>query len=214
MANYNQTALMDQLNPEDDEQDRIGPKIANTGIGGTPPPVLDQPIAASPLKDAPAAPAPAADYGRLMGYDAGKLNDPNKHDFKYDTARVMSKYDPRGGFTPELLNELTGLGYGTFSSKGGDKLSLTGAKNAKDAADFADQDWIYASKANNDATKWMFGGGGAAPQGGGPGGPAPMHAGGLSGQLTGDPYAGIQAALAQYSNSPNIQELLKQLGAV
>lgn len=103
-------------------------------------------------------------FGSVMGADAGKFNDPNKHDFKYDTLRTLSGFDPRQGFTPDVLAALNRLGYGTFSSSGKDKLSLTGAKNAKDAADFANQDWIYAYDAQNGDTRWNFGGGGAAPQ--------------------------------------------------
>lgn len=131
-----------------------------------PAPIVD----ATPKPDAPMSPegpaAPAYNFGRAMGLDEGKFNDPNKHDFKYDTMRTMSQFDPRQGFTPEVIDALNKLDYGTFSGSG-DKLSLSGAKNAKDAADFANQDWIYAHDANSDATKWNFGGGGADGGGGG-----------------------------------------------
>lgn len=187
--------------------------------GGAMPPILED--------AAPAAAPPASDYGRLMGYDAGKLNDPNKHDFKYDTARVLSRFDPRQGFTPDVINALNselGNTYGTFSGSG-DKLSLTGAKGAKDAADFANQDWIFAHKANSDATKWNYGGGGAAPQetgsagGSASGGMRQPGFSGLAGgpaldeALTGDPLARIQQLIAQLSGSrPNFAALMQQLG--
>src|SRR4051812_19283118 len=112
MAADFRSALVDQLDPL-----KAKPLVppTNTGIGGgvglgsgmemkaeKMPTVLNSAEpggfagpAAGPLVDAPsAAPARTGDYSRLMGYDTNKLNDPNKHDFKYDTARVMSKYDP------------------------------------------------------------------------------------------------------------------------
>jgi hypothetical protein len=192
----------------------------NTGVsgglgalGGTP-----EPAAPAPAPVAPAAgpSAPVADYGRLMGYDAGKLGDPNKHDFKYDTGRTLSQFDPRQGITPDVLAALNKLDYGTFSGSG-DKLSLSGAKNAKDAADFANQDWIGAYKAQNDATKWNFGGGGAAPAPA----PAPSGGGGLFGgstispMLQGNAQDGINQALSNIgglANSSRLQELIKALG--
>jgi hypothetical protein len=44
------------------------------------------------------------------------------------------------------------------------------------------------------------------------GAPAAMGGIPLDAQLSGDPMAQIQAALAQYSQSPNIKSLLAQLG--
>jgi len=229
MASFqNRTALLHALDPTDPlQQPAVQPGGmdlgAMSGTGGIasgegspnagPPPVLDQPIAA-PIGPAD-APKPASDFGRTMGYDPGKFNDPNKHDFKYDTARVLSRFDPRQGLSPDVINALNGeLGntYGNFSGAG-DKLSLTGAKGAKDAADFANQDWIYAHKDNSDATKWNFGGGGAPDAAAGGGGAlAAGMGGGLPSQLQGDPMAMIQQALSKYGNSPNLQALLAQLG--
>lgn len=176
----------------------------------------------SPFMDsqAPTGAAPVRDYGRLSaGYDAGKLNDPNKHDFKYDTARVMSQFDPRQGFTPDVINALNQLDYGTFSGAG-DKLSLSGAKNAKDAGDFANQDWITALKAQNGDTKWNFGGGAVgeqearqAPQMGGMG--RPSFAGStIPGLLQGDAQGNIQSALGHLGNTSDdsmLQRLIAQL---
>lgn len=190
----------------------------NLGAGGIAPgegapnsgpaPALDQPIASPTTPaDLPRPGGPTSGFGRLSGFNEAKFNDPNKHDFKYDTARVMSQFDPRAGFTPEVIAALNKLGYGTFSSSGGDKLSLTGAKNAPDAADFTNQDWIFAKDANSDATKWQFGGGGAAPVDNAPGmtnATAPLAidtrpgmsndpAQGAAGVTLGDPFAGTTA---------------------
>lgn len=225
MASANKTALLKTLGVDgEDQADPLGGYGAGIASGegapnAGPAPVLDQPIAAP----AAAAASPAGDFGRVMGFDAGKFNDPNKHDFKYDTGRVLSRFDPRQGFTPDVINALNselGNTYGNFSGSG-DKLSLTGAKGAKDAADFANQDWVYALKANNPDTKWNFGGGGAAPQeinapvGGG------MDLGGgafggaqLDSALSGDPLAKIQQLIAQMSGSrPNFSALMNQLGS-
>lgn len=148
-----------------------------------------------PPTQAPAPPPVQYNQGSTVGLDTGKFNDPNKHDFKYDVMRTLSKYDPRKGFSGDVLTDLNTLGYGDFYSSGGDRLSLKNAKNAKDAADFNDQDWIYAFDANNDATKWNFGGGGSyqepsLPEGnakalGIPGyQPAPNYGGGGGGGTT------------------------------
>jgi hypothetical protein len=112
----------------------------------------------TPTPETPQAPNPF-NFGNTYGLDPKKFGDPNKKGFKYDTMRAMSGFDPRQGFTADVLKALNALGYGTFSSRGGDKLSLTGARG-HEAADFSDQDWIYAHDAQNDATKWSFGGGG------------------------------------------------------
>jgi hypothetical protein len=211
--------LIQKLNGEEDEPLPGGmpgtPGNPNTGIAGASPlvPSAEPVPGGMPPSPQQAAAPPAQDYGRLMGYDPAKLNDPNRHSFKYDTARVMSQFDPKQGFTPDVINALNQLDYGTFSG-GGDKLSLSGAKNAKDAADFANQDWIYAHKAQNDDTKWNFGGGGAAPQ------EAPQQAAPRGGGmpiaplLHGDPSANISAALGQVGGAQDdslIQRLIAQL---
>jgi len=215
----NRKALLGSLGQGEDADTAVEPFKAEGLAPGedapntSPAPALD-PVLASPTgpADAPIAAKPTNNFGSAMGLDEGKFNDPNKHDFKYDTMRVLSRFDPKAGFSPEVINALNselGGTYGNYSG-GGDKLSLSGAKGAKDAADFANQDWIYAHKAGNDATKWNFGGGGAPAAGGAMGG------GGIPGlppELGGDPMAAIQAALAKYQGkSPNIEALLAQLG--
>jgi hypothetical protein len=221
-----QSALIDQLDPTKKKAVQPGGMElgAMGGVAGIAPgemspntgpaPAIDPPLA---LPVGPAdAPKPAGDFGRTMGYNPDKFNDPNKHDFKYDTARVLSRFDPRQGFTPDVINALNGeLGgtYGNFAG-GGDKLSLSGAKGAKDAADFANQDWIYAHKANNDATKWNFGGGGAPDPaaGGGQAGPGMFAGSSLSPIMQGDAQGNIQDALGKL-NAPSdlLQQLLAQL---
>lgn len=184
------------------------PALGNTGVSGGLPVLADKPMPASPIADAPAAAAPASNYARTMGFDSGKFNDPNKHDFKYDVGRTLSQFDPKAGFTPEVLGALNQLGYGSFSGSG-DKLSLTGAKNAKDAADFSNQDWIYAHDAQNDATKWNFGGGGAA----GDAGAASAQGAGLN---AGRPsFAGSTVApMLQADAQSNIQQALQNIGGL
>jgi hypothetical protein len=125
-------------------------------------------------------------FGNTYGLDPKKFGDPNKRGFKYDTMRAMSAFDPRQGFTADVLKALNALGYGTFSSRGGDRLSLTGATGSHEAADFTDQDWIYAHDAQNDATKWSFGGGGWQ-------GPSPETAA-YGPDPTPDPYGTIPQA--------------------
>ncbi len=189
----------------------------NTGVSGGMDALGGAPVA--PDAPAPIAAAPAApsyNMGSTMGVDAGKFNDPNKHDFKYDTMRTLSQFDPKAGFTPDVLSALNKLDYGTFSGSG-DKLSLSGAKNAKDSADFANQDWIYAHDANNDATKWNFGGGGAAPAPAAPqGGGGSFSAGStLSPMLQGNAQNGINQALSSIGglgDSSRIQALIQALG--
>lgn len=45
------------------------------------------------------------------GYDAGKFNDPNKHDPKYDVGRILSKYPPSTEGLQAAMAELGPLGY-------------------------------------------------------------------------------------------------------
>lgn len=210
--------LIKKLNGEDEDPAAPSgmpgsPANPNTGIGGVP----DVSALAQQASAPATAAAPAYDMSRVMGVDAGKFNDPNKHDFKYDTQRTLSQFDPKAGFTPDAIDALNKLGYGTFSSGGGDKVSLTGAKNAKDAADFANQDWIGAYDAQNGDTKWNFGGGGvaqqqerAAPQGGGG-----MFAGSsIAPLLQGNASSNIQSALGNIGGAGDdslIQRLIAQL---
>lgn len=171
------------------EQDNQSPDLGNAPDYGNIP-------AGTPEGPTPNPPSNPYNFGSVMGADFGKFTDPNKHDFKYDTLRTLSGFDPRQGFTPAVLSALNALGYGTFSSSGKDRLSLSGAKNAKDAADFSDQDWITAFDAQNGATKWNFGGGGAMPQE-----PTPQQA-----AYGPDPYAQLFAPTLFPSYQPPVQQ--------
>lgn len=88
---------------------------------------------ATPTATAGAAPAatPATpDYSRLNGgYSLDKLNDPNKQSAKYVMGRTLAGFDPTKGITPEVVDALNKLGYGTFSGAN-DKLSLSGLTEA------------------------------------------------------------------------------------
>lgn len=115
----------------------------------------------SPDAPPPSAPLSSPNYGSLTaGFDPAKLNDPNKHSFKYDFGRTVAPFDPRQGFTADVLKALNGLGYADFGSPGGDQLSIHGVTEKGRAAgmdprDFTG-DYIYAFDAQNDATKWGF----------------------------------------------------------
>lgn len=70
---------------------------------------------------------PAPSYAnKLEGFDQGKLA--SGHDSpKYQFARVAQKYDPKGGITQQMIDELNGLGIGTVNAKvGGDKIAFGG----------------------------------------------------------------------------------------
>lgn len=116
----------------------------NTGIGGTP----------------QGTPQPAPNFGSLSaGFDVNKLNDPNKHSFKYDYGRAVAGFDPSKGFTPEVLNALNALGYANFSG-GGKMLNISGVNQrgiaaGMDPRDFSG-DFVDAFDAHNGATKWGF----------------------------------------------------------
>ncbi len=103
----------------------------------------------------PAAPAP--DFSRLTGYDQGKFNDPNKHDAKYDMGRTLAQFDPRAGLTPEVIDALNKLGYGTFSGSG-DKLSLSGltdvGRQNNLTGDYQNADFNVGFKSGNG--KWGY----------------------------------------------------------
>lgn len=207
--NY-QDELLRKLNGDD-------AGVGNTGVSGGLPVVGSDIKGPDPAMPTPAAPAPPSyDMGRVMGVDAGKFNDPNKHDFKYDTMRTLSQFDPRQGITQDVINALNQLDYGTFAGSG-DKLSLSGAKNAKDAGDFANQDWIGGFKSGDG--KWNYGGGAVAnqeaqqaqrPQGGG------MFSGStIAPLLQSDAQANVQNALGKFGQADDsnyLQQLIAALG--
>lgn len=202
-------ALMDSIDGIEPEQE----------IDPTPKVELPPPAGALPGPEAaPTASAPPArDFSRLVGYDAGKFNDPNKQSAKYQMGRTLSQFDSTKGLTPEVIAALNGLGFGTFSGQG-DKLSLAGLTDAGKAAglvgDYRDADFNVGFKTGNG--KWGYQdpayealnppSGGGAPAGGFGGAP-------LDAALSGDPNATLQRLLQQMSGSrPNFEALLAQLG--
>jgi hypothetical protein len=113
-----------------------------------------------PPTPAPPSP-PAPNFGWLSsGFDQGKLKDPNHHSFKYDFARAVSPFDPRKGFTSDVLSALNGLGYADFYSPGGDQLGIRGVTSKGRAAGMDPRDFlgdfIEAFDSQSDATKWGF----------------------------------------------------------
>lgn len=231
MASVYRSALMDALGPDEAQQKAkpVGPRLDLGAMGAEPGGYTGGgDTTAGPLEDksAPAAaptPAPAGDFSRLMGYDAGKFNDPNKQSAKYQIGRTLSGFDPRQGVTADVLNALNGLGLGTFTGSG-DKLSLSGltdkGKGAGLVGDYQNADfiggfkggngkWTYADPAYEAANPTPDGGGGMAAAGGG----APFGGVGLDAALNGDPLARIQQLLGQLSGPrANLDALMAQLG--
>lgn len=229
--------LLKKLQQPDDEQDTglppiPMPKNGNTGVSGlagtSPSPqssFLPEPMSggtAGPAvsEPAPAPAGPAPDFlGKMRGWEAGKIGAQGQTP-KYAIAQAIRDNDPSKGITPELLAELNGLGIGTFSDTGSSgKLRIGGNKDPY----FEDSDILdlvtAANSGDPNAMNWWWGledePGGGPPQGGGGGGlGAPMMGGGLSPLLQGDPSAGIQSALGQFTDQGEFfKQLMAQLGA-
>lgn len=212
-----------------DELDEIGggnknksALLAQMAAPGLPPPV-DAPRAPvgggfnptpAPLdQSAPAAPKKYEGWGQYMpqGLDMAKVQG-NVDDPKYQIARITSHFDPRKGLTPEVMEALSGLGIANFTGDSRDKLYAGGNTDPR-FKDVLSSDIINNFGADN--ASWNGWGGTsvdpvAQPGAGGGGG---MGAGGLHSLLTGNPNAGINAALGQYGGQSDfLQALLAQLG--
>lgn len=163
-------SLMQNYNTIPFDQGIMGPRqkgLIDQLAGGTAvslPPVQAEPNAptAAPqgLADAIGgvkATAPAQDFSRLVGYDAGKFNDPNKKSAKYQIGHTLAGFDPTQGITPDVVNALNGLGLGTFSGSG-DKLNLSGLTDAGRQAgltgNYTGADFIQGFKSGNG--KWGY----------------------------------------------------------
>jgi hypothetical protein len=114
-----------------------------------------------PNNPTPGPQPPAPNFGWLStGFDQGKVKDPNHHTFKYDFARTVAPFDPRKGFTSDVLSALNGLGYADFYSPGGDQLGIRGVTDKGRAAGMDPRDFlgdfIEAFDSQSDATKWGF----------------------------------------------------------
>jgi hypothetical protein len=141
----------------------------NTGINPTAGAL--QELGGSMSAAAPQRPTSVGQYGnRLEGFDGGKLQDPNKHDPKYDFARVASQFDPTQGLTPEMLQQLNGLGYGTFSGQN-DKLHVdngdpmfNGISDFDVARDYGQGGWQWAPEGGQGADPMQAALGASSPE--------------------------------------------------
>lgn len=211
-------------------QKLVGPGIApgEDAPNAGPPPIVDAPMAASPMADAPIPPMAAApgyskganagkNSGMILGYDTGKLNDPTyQKGTKYnDDVRAFS-----GGLKEDVGVSRGGLGnmVNYLRSAGGRPDAMAVGDDKIDFDGPGPQQPIDVIRADGqivfqDPRGAIGGGGGSdAPQGGPGGGPAGMSLASIDPLLSGDPMAKIQAALAQLSGPrDNAQELLRQL---
>lgn len=127
------------------------------GITGAVPQPVQAPSAgpAGTPTQTPASPV-NLDFSRMTGYDQTKW-DANKQDAKYQMGRTLAQFDPRGGITPEVVEALNKLGYGTFSGQG-DKLALSGltefGRQHKLSGDYTGADFIQGFKSGNG--KWGY----------------------------------------------------------
>lgn len=132
----------------------------------------------------PAAPSAPVQSYNMRGFDAGKMADPNKQSEKYKIGRIMQKYDPRGGVTPEMIAELNALGIAEFSGQG-DKLTVNNTKNDPRFGRGGTADVVYGHKGQNEDTAWQpwfidEGAAAGAPAGAAMGGGFGMGGGGMS----------------------------------
>lgn len=207
--NPNQRALLQRL---------------GTGVESQAPPVL--PPEASPVAaqaTGMAAPAQKPGLGqyasKLEGFggmlDDGRSKLEHGDSPKYQFARVMSNFDPKGGLSQGMLDQLNALGLGTVSGQiGGDKISIGGQMDPR---------WNGVTEFDvirdlENGGGWQWGdisadqGGPQQAQGRGMGGVG-MAQSGLNSLLTGDALAGIQQAIGQYAGQgDNLKALLAQLG--
>ena len=224
----NKKALLSELGIDEDQpQDLSQPQEApitrtseNTGISGImgggrgePAPALDQPLLGAEASKGPDY-KKAGQFGGRMG--PWNPNDPNQTKFaepwdnmseRYKMMTVLSNFDPRQGVTPDVLKALNDANInGARFSGSGQNLTVDNAGGYDRFGKGGTADIITSFQGGNGTWRpW------ADPALEGPaGGGAP--AGGLDPRLTGDPSAGIQAALASLGNSPTLQALLKQLG--
>ena len=131
---------------------------------------------------------------------------------KYQFARVMSNFDPKGGISQAMLDELNKLGLGSVSGKiGGDKISIGG--NVDPRFNGLTEFDVIRDLENGGGWQWGDASGGGGGQAPGMAGNMMPGSGGLNTLLMGDPLAAIQAAIGQYQQpSSNLQALIDQLG--
>jgi len=151
-----------------------------TGNTPTSPRAGIEPDPGTPAVPPPAA-APAGNYA-MRGFEADKLAaDPSQQSEKYKMGNIFKKYDPKGGVTQAMLDELNALGIAEFSGTG-DKLSVKNTKNDPRFGTGGTADVVYAHDAQNQDTAWQpwfmdEGGGGAGAGGAARGFPMTMGGG-------------------------------------
>jgi hypothetical protein len=168
----------------------------------------------APTADVPVAGPPALGTNKLSGFDMGKFADPNRSE-KYKIGDVFSRYDPRGGVTPELLKELNGLGIADFSGQG-DQLTVNNTKNDPRFGKGGTSDVIKGLKGNNADTAWQpwfvdDNPQQAAPQGGMNSGMPAFGGSTINNMLQSDAQGNIQQALGSLQQPGLLQALIAQL---
>lgn len=173
------------------------------GIGGQPDILGQGPVTAA---NTPAATgtAPGQFRNKLEGFDAGKFD--SGHDSpKYQFGRVMANFDPKGGITQALLDQLNALGLGTVGGKiGGDKISIGGAVDPR----FDGVTEFDIIRDLETGGGWQWGGlNGPAAGGRGPGQGAPAR-GGMGGGMGGSPLA------ASLGSSDVLSKIMAEIDAL
>lgn len=183
----------------------------NTGVAGNIGEIArirQQPASQMPMQT-PAAQMGLGAFGnKLEGFDWNKMNSGHNSP-KYQFGRVFSNFDPQGGITQAMLDQLNQLGLGTVSGKiGGDKIQLSG--NIDPRFEGITQFDIKRDLEGDGGWQWgaitgNVGGGSRVPR---QGGSAIMQA--LGG---GHPaYAPGFAGNAPYAASSWLSDLLRSLG--
>jgi hypothetical protein len=164
-----------------------------TGNVPTTPRAGIEPDPGTPPTEAPRFPVPGTAPGdkanaarpnyAYRGFDQGKMANPYaEQSEKYKIGNVMQKYDPKGGVTQELIDELNALGIAEFSGSGGN-LTVKNTKNDPRFGSGGTGDVVYAYDAQNQDTAWQpwlvddGGGMGAGAAGGSRGFPMTMSGG-------------------------------------
>jgi hypothetical protein len=184
-----------------------------------PPLQVDGPATLPASPDAPQPPTPSLGtpqlglgQNKLTGFDMNKFSDPNKSE-KYKIGEVFSRYDPRGGITQQLLNELNGLGIAEFSGQG-DQLSVKNTKNDPRFGRGGTADVIKGLKGNNEDTAWQPWFVDDQPQQApSDGSRMPMFGGStINNMLQSDAQSNIQQALGSIQQPGLLQQLIAALG--
>ena len=171
--------------------------------------------APEPAAPSPVAPAPYAAKGPAMGlegFDAGKLSSGHVSP-KYVFAKHAQGLG--AGDTDELLRRLQAdeSGYfknASFGGSKGDRLQIGGQLDPAFNG-ISEFDVIRAMGEGGKGWQWAGAGGPAPAQGGGMA--APQGGVPLNSLLTGDPIAGINAAIGQQGEQSSfLRALLQQLG--